>query len=85
MKIMKIFDRDDWKRSKKVKALSKVLDKLEKKRRRLEDELEVERSDKKIKKLRIRLEANRRHRHKAEKLIHVSSNRAGVPGLIRPA
>ena len=28
MKIMKIFNRDDWKRSKKIKALHKVLDKL---------------------------------------------------------
>ncbi len=70
MKIMKIFNRDDWKRSKKVKALNKVLDKLKKKKHKLEEELENEHSDKKTKKLKIKLKANKRHRHKAEKLLH---------------
>ena len=32
MKIMEIFDREDWKKSKKRKALEKVLHKLEKKK-----------------------------------------------------
>ena len=70
MKIMKIFNRDDWKRSKKIKALHKVLGKLKKKRHKLEEELKDEHSNKKIRKLKIKLKANKRHRHKAEKLIH---------------
>ncbi|MEZ5933055.1 MAG: hypothetical protein R3F54_14095 [Alphaproteobacteria bacterium] len=70
MKLMKIFNRDDWKRSKKVKALNKVLDKLRKKKHVLEDALEDEGSEKKAQKLKVKLKANRQHRHKAEKLIH---------------
>jgi predicted nucleic acid-binding Zn-ribbon protein len=69
MKITKIFDRDDWKRSKKIKALHKVLDKLKKKRAKIEHDLKSENSKKKIKKLEIKLKTNKRHRHKAEKLI----------------
>ncbi|MGI9451069.1 MAG: hypothetical protein ACR2QH_10605 [Geminicoccaceae bacterium] len=69
MKIMKIFNRDDWKRSKKIKALHKVLDKLKKKRHKIEDDLKSESSKKKIKKLEIKLKTNKHHRHKAEKLI----------------
>ena len=55
MKIMKIFNRDDWKRSEKVKALNKVLEKLKKKKHELEDELDDEPSGKKRKKLKIKL------------------------------
>ena len=55
MKIMKTFNRDAWKRSKKVKALQKVMDKLKKKKHKLEKELEDESSGKKTKKLKIKL------------------------------
>ncbi len=42
MKMMKIFNREDWKRSRKIKALEKVLDKLEKKKKKIEEELDSE-------------------------------------------
>ena len=70
MKIRKIFDNEDWKRSKKIKALTKVLEKLKKKKLKLEEELDSEDSKKKIKKLETKLKTNAHHRHKAEKLLH---------------
>lgn len=69
MKMMKIFNREDWKRSRKIKALEKVLDKLEKKKKKIEEELDSEDSDKKKKKLETKLKTNKHHRHKAKKLI----------------
>ena len=69
MKIRKIFNREDRKRSHKIRALKKVLAKLNKKKHKLEDDLKSEDAKKKIKKLETKLKANKRHRHKAEKLI----------------
>ena len=69
MKIMKIFDREDWKSSRKIKALKKILEKLEKENSKIEKDLKSEDSRKKSKKLEIKLKTNKRHRQKAMKLI----------------
>jgi len=69
MKIGKIYESDNLKRSKKVDALKKILHKLEKKEKQLEIELKDENSKKKRKKLETKLKINKRHRHKAKKFI----------------
>ncbi len=69
MKLKKILAMSDAKRSKKHKALKKVLRKLQKKRDKIEAELKAKGSGTKVKKLKSQLKANTRHRTKAKKLI----------------
>lgn len=69
MKLKDIFEMSDAKRSRKLAALKKVLKKLEKKRSKIETEIKNSDSAKKVKKLKIALKANKRHREKARKLI----------------
>ena len=57
------------KRSKKRVALEELLKKLQKKNKTLEAELASESAPKKIKKLKVKLETNKRHRRKAKVLI----------------
>ena len=70
MQIMRIFDRDDWKASRKIEALKKILEKLEKENSKIEKDLKSEDSRKKSKKLEIKLKTNKRHHQKAMKLIN---------------
>jgi hypothetical protein len=69
MKLKEIFRMGDDKPAKKRKALKKVLEKLKKKRDEIEAAMKAGVPEKKLKKLKTRLKANRRHRRKARKLI----------------
>jgi len=69
MKLKKILDSDPSKNGKRLKALKKVLHKLEKKRVILHRELREDTGKKKRKRLLLKLKTNKRHRHKAKKLI----------------
>ncbi len=69
MKLKKIFKRVNLKRSKKRAAFEKVLRKLERNKRKIKKELLSVDSQGKVKKLKTKLETNKRHRQKARKLI----------------
>lgn len=69
MKLHKIFKSDDLNKSKKRDALKKCLHKLEKKQKKIEEDLKSEDSKKKSKKLETKLKTNKRQREKAKKLI----------------
>jgi hypothetical protein len=69
MKLKKILAMSDAKCSKKREALKKVLRKLQKKRDKFEAELKAKGPGRKVKKLKTQLNANKRHRKKAKKLI----------------
>jgi hypothetical protein len=59
----------DGKRSQKRDALEKLQKKLRKHNKKLEDELKAESAPKKIKKLKDKLETNKRHRRKVKRLL----------------
>ncbi len=69
MKLSRLLNLKDMKRSKRRNALKKVLGKLEKKAKKLEAHLAAEKNEKKVKKLKLKLETNKRHRKKAKKLL----------------
>jgi Ribonuclease G/E len=69
MKLRDIFNSDRLKDGKKRKALKKVLNKLEKKRDKLEIEFRAATAKKKRKDLLLKLKTNKRHRRKAKELI----------------
>ncbi len=69
MKLKKIFESEDMKRSKKLEALRKILHRLEKKKKEIQGDIKSEDSKKKRHKLEAKLKTNKRHRQKAKKLI----------------
>ena len=69
MKLKELFEFDDLKDKKKREALKKVLHKLEKKYDKLKHEFRAQSHKKKRKRLLLKMKTNKRHRHKAEKLL----------------
>ena len=83
MKLRDLFNSDDLKRSKKRKALQKILIKLEKTRDKLERELKSEELPPKIKKLEIRLKTNKKHRKKVKFLLSELDKNAPATAGVR--